>query len=92
MTDLRDLTVDSFSERIGETFVLVEGDARLAIILEEAESVGGSAERAGFSLVFAGPSSPVAGQGTYRLEHAELGELDLFLVPVALGRYQAIFA
>lgn len=48
-----------------------------------------------FSLIFRGPSTPVA-QDTYRVEHSRLGAFSLFLVPVGPGRgescYQAIFA
>jgi hypothetical protein len=34
------------------------------------------------SLLFAGPASPVAQQGSYRFTHATLGELVLFISPV----------
>ena len=35
-----------------------------------------------FSVLLVGPASPVMPQGTYRLVHEALGELDLFMVPV----------
>lgn len=48
-----------------------------------------------FSLLFQGPPEVVLAQGQYRLEHPELGALELFTVPVQLddGRlqYQVIF-
>jgi len=39
-----------------------------------------------FSAIFVGPAAPVHPQGTYRFAHAELGELDLFMVPLGPGR------
>lgn len=48
-----------------------------------------------FSLLFRGPAAPRLEQGTFRLEHAALGALDVFLVPMepdAEGpRYEAVF-
>lgn len=53
-------------------------------------------ERLQFSLIFRGPTTPVLPQHTYQITHAELGELELFLValgPDAEGmRYEAAFA
>jgi hypothetical protein len=59
--------------------------------------------RVPFSVMFHGPLQPVAPQGIYRVEHAELGALELFIVPIgpdeptAPGqpptavRYEAVF-
>ena len=48
-----------------------------------------------FSLVFQGPHEPVLGQRIYPMKHAELGQLELFLVPIGeppSGRlYEAFF-
>jgi hypothetical protein len=48
------------------------------------------------SLIFRGPSGPGLPQNTYRVEHAQLGEFPLFLVPIGPNQgavcYQAIFA
>jgi hypothetical protein len=49
-----------------------------------------------FSIVLRGPGDVVLPQRIYRVEHEEMGTLDLFLVPIgpdARGmRYEAIFA
>ena len=49
-----------------------------------------------FSLLFHGPLRPILPQRIYHLEHAELGALDIFLVPVgpdqAGMQYEAVFA
>jgi hypothetical protein len=38
-----------------------------------------------------GPDGPNMPQRTFRLEQAELGALDLFLVPIGPGEYEAVF-
>jgi hypothetical protein len=49
-----------------------------------------------FSLHWRGPISPWTRQGTYRLEHPVLGEMELFIVPLGPDgdgmQYEAIFA
>ena len=48
-----------------------------------------------FSIYFLGPADIFLPQGTFRLTHERMGDLDLFLVPVKreeLGfRYEAVF-
>lgn len=48
-----------------------------------------------FSLFFRGPLSPFYPQRIYRLSHEELGEMEIFLVPVGPDsngmRYEAVF-
>lgn len=48
-----------------------------------------------FSLLFAGPQSPLLPQATYVLDHPRMGELSLFLVPLGPRNgkmvYQAAF-
>lgn len=47
-----------------------------------------------FRLVFSGPPEPLLEQRTYRMQHPQLGELDLFIVPIAhadkAATYEAI--
>ena len=54
-----------------------------------------SRRAAPFSVSLRGPHEPLLPQGTYPLEHASLGRLELFLVPIrreAAGVvYEAIF-
>ena len=91
------LTVDDFAPRVREPFsVVAEGAAGLALELVEARGLGQSfQDREAFALLFRGPAEPVLGQATYRLANLQLGELDIFLVPI--GRtgdrtdYEAIF-
>jgi len=48
-----------------------------------------------FSLVLAGPLAPALAQTSYRVRHPTLGEIDLFLVPIARNatsmQYEATF-
>jgi hypothetical protein len=48
-----------------------------------------------FTLLFQGPPQNFLPQATYRLRHEQLGELDIFLVPVGQDKsgfhYEAVF-
>ena len=98
------LTHDLFAGRVSEQFDVAVGQEP-SVALELVEATEGTEpggrgpegqERLQFSLLFQGPAAPVLAQGTYRLAHEELGDLDLFLVPVGPGaggmRYEAAFA
>lgn len=64
-------------------------------LVEVTEKLDGGAARPQFSLVFRGGPDPPVAQRIYRLEHEELGTLELFLVPIgpdqAGQRYEAVF-
>ncbi len=49
-----------------------------------------------FSLYFLGPGDFYLPQRIYRMKHDELGDLDIFIVPVSKGatgyRYEAVFS
>ena len=93
------VTADTFSPAVGEAFTLEAGDAgRLQLSLVEVRSLGHArpeAQREPFALLFRGPADPVLPQATYRLARDGIGELDIFLVPVARTAegtdYEAIF-
>jgi hypothetical protein len=93
------LTLADFAPLCGERFAVQdEGQAGLWADLIEAQALSGARlnGRQPFSLVFAGPATPALPQRTYRLAHARMPELDIFLVPISAGpsgvRYQAIFS
>ena len=92
-------TLDDFAALHGERFdVLDAGVDGLWADLVEVQALSGMPlnGRQPFSLLFAGPPALALPQRTYRLAHARMPELDLFLVPIgadAAGlRYQAIFS
>ena len=92
--NLEELTIETFAGRVGEEFTIDAVPATLA----GAKSLGdrrGPSGRLPFSIELLGPVSDVLPQGTYRLDHGELGGVDVFLVPVAGNaegvRYEAVF-
>lgn len=101
MKDLDRLTKDDFDPHVGEEFELDLG-AGQALPLELASThplssdTVESATRAPFSLIFRSPGERRhAPQQIYTLRHPELGELEIFLVPLGPDergmRYEAVF-
>ena len=94
---LEELTAATFEPHIGTTFAIEAAPAGVALVLE---SVTTLADRPGgrdpFSLLFRGPAEPLLLQSIRRLEHAQLGVLEIFIVPLAPdaggARYEAIFS
>jgi len=96
---LAQLTLDDFAAHRNETFRVSSGGATHELLLIEANALGagsgGPAGRAPFSLVFRGPRDAALAQQVHPLEHADLGVLEVFLVPIgpdAEGpRYEVVF-
>ena len=92
------VTKQTFEPIKGGVFELVLGEGR-TIPLELSAVLGtglqGAASREQFSLHFRGPSTPVLPQKIYRLQHPDLGALDIFLVPIRRDSsgmtYEAVF-
>ncbi|MDE2463520.1 MAG: hypothetical protein KGO02_07400 [Alphaproteobacteria bacterium] len=94
------LTAATFSPFAGGVFVAHFGaDGTYPLVLVEVverASLGmPETLRAPFSLFFTGQGPHYLLQGTYRLSHDRLGDLDVFIVPVGRTddgfRYQAVF-
>ncbi|MBF6620476.1 MAG: hypothetical protein ITG02_09640 [Patulibacter sp.] len=105
MIELDRLTIDDLRPSVGTPYRLDLGEhGTLDLTLLTVEGYGdppvgggsGPARRQPFSIELRGPLEPQLAQATYRLDHAELGPLAAFLVPIARDpegmRYQAIFA
>ena len=97
---LKQLTHKSFSPYIDQTFHVKLGEDTLEFTLLEAVPIGSDPQdgkRHPFSVMFLGPAEPILPQRIYDVEHAEMGSLSLFLVPLgpdktAQGiRYEAVF-
>lgn len=90
------LRLADFDGRIKAPFTLHGAPQPIELSLEEARPLGhGVRDGGAFALLFLGPAQPVLQQATYRLEHAEMGAMDIFLVPVGpqaggMG-YEAVF-
>ncbi len=98
MTD-KALVLEDFADKVGEVFCLSEeGIPAIPLTLTEAEPLTNRLPpdvRPPFSLIFLGKDPRVLPQRVYRLEHAELGEVAIFLVPIGKNAegvsYQATF-
>jgi hypothetical protein len=98
VTDRHDVSV--FAALRGETFVLrLPGGATADLELLEVRDLGRrktpNGELSNYGLTLLGRMRAPLPQAIYRLEHARLGALDVFLVPIGQDadgvRYEAIF-
>ena len=95
--ELDALTAATFEPLRGSTFRISHPDAPgfevELVAVSEAEHRGPS--RRQFSLTFRGGPDPPQPQRIYRLDHDDLGSVELFLVPLGpdgVGqRYEAVF-
>jgi hypothetical protein len=90
---LETLSAADFAPLRGDRFRIAPDDvpafeAELIEVTEIAREPGG---RTPFSLVFQGGPSPPLPQRIYRVEHERLGPIEIFLVPIATDRYEAVF-
>jgi hypothetical protein len=93
VTDLQTLTKADFEALLNQRFRVDPGErpafeVELIEVTEIPREPGG---RAPFSLEFAGGPTPPLPQRIYRVEHDALGALEIFLVPIAEDRYEAVF-
>jgi hypothetical protein len=92
------LTLETFQPIAGSVFDLsLGGGATIPLQLTEVLGNGlHGKEREQFALHFRGPASPALVQHIYRLEHPNLGALEIFLVPIGKDAggmiYEAVFA
>jgi hypothetical protein len=92
------LTLQHFAARLNETFTADIGESEVPFVLVEVVPLPPEprALRAPFSLMFRNLSPILFPQQTYRMRNPDMGELGIFLVPVARDRegflYQAVFS
>jgi hypothetical protein len=91
--DLDAVTTADFEPRLHDRFRLVPDDAAPfeVELIEVTEIPREPGDRAPFSLIFEGGPDPPLPQGIHRVEHEQLGAAEIFLVPIAADRYQAVF-
>src|SRR3954471_23946464 len=94
------LVFANFADKVGDVFAVGEPDMpAIPLTLTEATALparyGLPNARAPFSLVFLGKDPRVLPQKLYRLEHADMGVVTIFLVPIGKDArgvsYQATF-
>ena len=99
---LEKLTSADFNAYVDETFsIQVESTEPLEVELVDVSDMGSddgwaeSSARRPFSIVFRGPKESCLTQRIYRIEHDQMGSMDLFLVPIGPDkqgmRYEAVF-
>jgi hypothetical protein len=90
---LDSLSVADFAPLRGDRFRIAPEDSPPfdVELVEVAEIPREPGARAPFSLEFQGGPNPPLPQRIYRLEHHELGAIEIFLVPIASDRYEAVF-
>jgi hypothetical protein len=97
VSDLEALTASDFAPLLHSRFRVAADDSESfdAELIEISEGAARGPRRAQFSPVFRGGPSPPLHQRIFRVEHDELGALDIFLVPLGpddVGqRYEAVF-
>ncbi len=93
------LTPADFAKCLNDAFDLRLESATLALELIKVDELGtdppDDGRRQPFSLIFRGPEEPILPQRIYALEHATMGRLEIFLVPIGPDEagmcYQAVF-
>jgi len=92
------LTLEHFAGCVNETFSATLSDMDVPFVLVEARPLQSrlpNSMRLPFSLLFRNTSAFLFPQQTYLMRHPRVGEVGIFLVPVARERegflYQALF-
>lgn len=85
----------TYKEHLNSDFMLPTPNGVFTLKLKQVNVLVDSERHQNFSLFFHGPQQPFLPQAIYRLEHAALGEMEIFLVPVARVpdgfEYEAVF-
>ena len=94
--NLTDATHELFDDVIGDSFSIeAEGVTAIELASVEVKPSHEGAARAPFILTFHGPVDVLLPQSIYVLEHNQLGQLEIFLVPVDQAEnhviYEAVF-
>jgi hypothetical protein len=94
---LSTLTADDFSKHLNTLFTFHDGNREWQLTLMSVSTLPGrSGKRQPFSLVFTGPPGVVFRQSMYPFEHASMGRLPIFIVPIGADaegtQYEAIFS
>jgi hypothetical protein len=80
------LDLDSFESQLGTSFVINHEAAKVKVKLVHVNNFASAkqteAGKEGFSLLFRGSKETSLKQGTYLIEHEELGKFSFLVVPV----------
>lgn len=89
-------THDAFRRQLNSSFrVHYAPEHSCALVLVQVSDLTSSAHGETFSILLRGPLTPQLPQSLYKFDHVEMGELDLFIVPVERDQnglyYEAVF-
>ena len=90
------LTHENFAAQLNTKFRVGIDDANAVdLVLAEVSELKTSARQEQFAIVFHGPIEVFLGQGLRQFEHDEMGQFNLFLVPIGKDdnsySYEAVF-
>ena len=94
------LTAKEFLNYVNTSFLAtIDGGKEANLELVEVKTYSSKQEEQSgmerFSVYFTGPLEPHLPQGLYRLEHNQMGDFEIFLVPISRNdegfRYEAVF-
>lgn len=93
MPDLSTVTCEEFAACLNDDFEIVFADGTLPVKLVEARRLGVRPEsiREPFSLAFVTSRPLRLPQGTYKMRHPKLGEMEIFLVQIAADQTSSTF-
>jgi hypothetical protein len=97
MLDLTQVRSEHFAACLNQDFELVFPDGTLPLKLSEARPLGSRPEslREPFALTFLGRAGLRLPQGIYKMRHATLGEMEIFLVQIGADQtgstFEAVF-
>jgi hypothetical protein len=93
MLDLATVSCEQFAACLNQDFEIIFSDGTLPVKLAEARPLGVRPEsiREPFSLAFVASRPLRLPQGTYKMRHLQLGELEIFLVQVAADQTSSTF-
>jgi hypothetical protein len=97
MLDLATVRCEEFAAYLNEDFEVVSSDGTLSLKLAEARPLGTRPEstREPFALTFLGRAGLRLPQGIYKMRNRILGEMEIFLVQLAIDQsgstFEAVF-
>ena len=93
MLQLDKVTCEQFAACLNQDFEIVFPDGTLVVKLSEARPLGSRPEsiRQPFSLTFLGPANLRLPQGIYKMRNPQLGEMEIFLVPIGADPTRSAF-
>ena len=90
-----DLSYDNLSKQLNTTFEVEHEHADVQLELTEVSNRKLRERQEEFSIVFRGPTDRLLSQGMWSMKHTQLGEFELFIVPIRKQAdglyYEAIF-